>query len=187
MTTHYPSAQIVEEPLSKGADEAAGHDEAARTSSQALNLDRYIPAQLTYIAGKIQSGASAVYRPIYDVGITDWRIMALLASEPWVRATHICQTTGLDKAAVSRSVRDMQDMGLVEVHLDPADQRRQRIALTQKGLDHHDKIVDLARVRETHLLQDFSEAERTMLLDFLARMQHRLRNAAPIAVDDEHA
>jgi DNA-binding MarR family transcriptional regulator len=161
--------------------------DATRRSSLALDLDVYIPAQLTYIAGKIQSGASAVYRPIYGVGITDWRIMALLASEPWIRATRICQATGLDKAAVSRSVRDMQEMALVEVHLDPADQRRQCIALTRKGLAHHDKIVHLARQREAHLLQDFSDEERRVLLDFLARLQTRVRTAAAITMDEETA
>ncbi len=154
--------------------------DASRRSTVALDLDQYIPAHLTYIAGKIQSGASAIYRPIYGVGITDWRIMALLASEPWIRATRVCQATGLDKAAVSRSVRDMQEMGLVEVHLDPADQRRQCIALTRKGLSHHDKIVELARQREAHLLQDFTDAERQTLLDFLARMENRVRSAVPL-------
>ena len=143
--------------------------DATRRSPLALDLDQYIPAHLTYIAGKIQSGASAIYRPVYGVGITDWRIMALLASEPWIRATRICQATGLDKAAVSRSVRDMQEMGLVEVHLDPADQRRQCIALTRKGLSHHDKIVELARQRESHLL-----------LDFLARLENRVHSAVPL-------
>ena len=154
--------------------------DATRRSPLALDLDQYIPAHLTYIAGKIQSGASAIYRPVYGVGITDWRIMAQLASEPWIRATRICQATGLDKAAVSRSVRDMQEMGLVEVHVDPADQRRQCIALTRKGLSHHDKIVELARQRESHLLQDFTEAERQLLLDFLARLENRVHSAVPL-------
>ncbi len=47
-----------------------------RTSTQALNLDNYVPAYLTYLAGKISNSASATYRPKFGVGITDWRIMA---------------------------------------------------------------------------------------------------------------
>ena len=76
-----------------------------RTSAHALNLDNYVPAYLTYLAGKISSSASATYRPKFGVGITDWRIMALLATEPWISAGRVCDVIGLDKAAVSRSVR----------------------------------------------------------------------------------
>ena len=85
-----------------------------RTSAHALNLDNYVPAYLTYLAGKISSSASATYRPKFGVGITDWRIMALLATEPWISAGRICDVIGLDKAAVSRSVRAMKLNGLVD-------------------------------------------------------------------------
>jgi len=49
-----------------------------RISTHALDLDNYVPAYLTYLAGKISNSASAVYRPKFGVGITDWRIMPYL-------------------------------------------------------------------------------------------------------------
>ena len=79
-----------------------------RTSAHALDLDNYVPAYLTYLVGKISSSASATYRPKFGIGITDWRIMALLATEPWISAGRVCDVIGLDKAAVSRSVRGMK-------------------------------------------------------------------------------
>ena len=105
-----------------------------RTSAHALNLDHYVPAYLTYLAGKISSSASATYRPRFGVGITDWRIMALLASEPWISAGRLCDVIGLDKAAVSRSVRGMKLIGIVDFQWADEDQHRQLIALTRKGL-----------------------------------------------------
>jgi DNA-binding MarR family transcriptional regulator len=157
----------------------------ARVSAHALDLDRYIPAYLTYLAGKISSGASAIYRPRFGVGITDWRIMALLAAEPWITAGRICESTWLDKAAVSRSVRELQSAGIIEMRPDKSDQRRQFIALTQKGLSLHDRIVDLAIARERKLLEGFSASERKTLLDFLIRLQTQVQAANTIA--DPHA
>ena len=146
-----------------------------RTSPHALDLDRYIPAYFTFLAGKISASASAIYRPRFGVGITDWRIIAMVASEPWISAGRICAATGLDKAAVSRSVHDLAKAGLVDVLPDGDDQRRHVIALTRKGLALHDGIVKLAIAREEELLKDFSRDERQTLLKFLMRLQARVR------------
>lgn len=141
--------------------------DAARRSACALDLDHYVPAYLTFLAGKISSSASATYRPQFGVGITDWRIMALLATEPWITAGRVCDVIGLDKAAVSRSVRQMKKAGIVETG---EDQYRQLIALTRRGLSLHDRIVNLSLAREQQLLKNFSVAERKLLINFLARM-----------------
>lgn len=149
-----------------------------RRSPRALVLEHYIPAYFTYLAGKISSGASAIYRPKFGVGITDWRIMALLAGEPWIGASRICSSTGLDKAAVSRSVRDLAATGLIEVRPDRSDQRRQLIALTKKGIALHDRIVELAIAREEALLAGFSARERKTLLALLMRLEQTVRRTA---------
>src|SRR6266545_1560626 len=138
-----------------------------RVSAHALNLDNYVPAYLTYLVGKISASASATYRPKFGVGITDWRIMALLATEPWISAGRICDVIGLDKAAVSRSVRGMKKSGIVDVRADD-DRYRQSIALTRKGLALHDRIVKLSLEREAQLLKTFSASERKLLINFLS-------------------
>src|SRR5450631_1080681 len=151
--------------------------DTTRTSMHALDLDNYVPAYLTYLAGKISSSASATYRPNFGVGITDWRIMALLATEPWISAGRVCDVIGLDKAAVSRSVREMKKGGVVEVQRADDDQYRQIIALTRKGLTLHDRIVNLSLARERQLLKNFSAAERKMLINFLSRMHAQVVDA----------
>ena len=144
--------------------------DGARTSAHALDLDNFVPAYLTFLAGKMSNAASATYRPKFGVGITDWRIMALLATEPWISAGRICDVIGLDKAAVSRSVHGMKKMGAVDIRWADDDQHRQVIALTRKGLSLHDRVVKLSLDRERELLKNFSAAERKILINFLSRM-----------------
>ena len=86
----------------------------ARSSPNALDLENYVPAFLTWIANKLSSSASLIYRRRFGVGIVEWRIMALLAVEPWITAGRICEVIGLDKAGVSRSVRFLLDKGFAE-------------------------------------------------------------------------
>jgi DNA-binding MarR family transcriptional regulator len=148
-----------------------------RISKHAIDLDNYVPAYLTYLAGKISNSASATYRPKFGVGITDWRIMALLATEPWISAGRVCDVIGFDKAAVSRSVHGMKSNGFVDVQRADDDQSRQLIALTRKGLNLHDQIVKLSLAREQQLLKNFSAAERKILINFLSRMHAQVVDA----------
>lgn len=145
-----------------------------RRSAQAIDMSSFIPALLTNLAQKITTAASAAYRPLFGVGITDWRIIALLASEPWLPPVKICDATGLDKAAVSRSLRDLAEAGLIETMGDGVAQRRLPVVLTGRGLAIHDEIVVHARERERTLLKGFTAAEREQLRDFIARMQREL-------------
>lgn len=144
---------------------------ARRSSRHALDMEKFIPATLVYLAQKISATASAIYRPEFDVGITDWRIIALLAYEPWIAPVRIAEATGLDKGAVSRSLRDLAAAGIVEIAGGKANQRRLPVALTAKGLSLHDKIVKIALARQERLLAGFSERERATLRGFLARMR----------------
>lgn len=160
-------------------------DGVVRASPHALKIDDYVPAYLTFLANKLSSSASVAYRREFGIGITDWRIMALLAIEPWSVAGRICNIIGLDKAAVSRSVREMVQNGLVEVRTHENNQRRQYIALTPAGVELHDRVVKLAMDREQDLLTGFSTEERKQLIGFLSRMLSRLGDVKIDDSDDE--
>jgi len=146
----------------------------ARSSPNALDLENYVPAFLTWIANKLSSSASLIYRRRFGIGIVEWRIMALLAVEPWITAGRICEVIGLDKAGVSRSVRFLLDKGLAETRFRDNNNRRQFIALTRAGIELHDRIAVVARAREEQLLTGFSDAERALAVRLLARMHENL-------------
>ena len=134
---------------------------------------RFAPALLALRASFIVRFETV---PRFGIGITDWRIMALLATEPWISAGRVCDVIGLDKAAVSRSVRGMKAAGLVDLRR--GDDPRQSIALTRKGLALHDRIVKVSLARERQLLKGFTAAERKQLIAFLSRMHAQVVDAA---------
>ena len=141
-----------------------------RRSDRALDLRRFTPSALTLLAQKISASASAAYRPRFGVGLTDWRIIALLAAEPWIAPVRIAEATGLDKAAVSRSLQSLRDAGLVEASHSGATARRNALALTAAGLALHDRMIELSHERERRLLAGFTGEERAQLQDFVERM-----------------
>ena len=148
-----------------------------------LDLERYAPALLTFLANKLSRGASAVYRREFGVGIIDWRIMALLAIEPGIPASRICKVIGLDKGPVSRSLAFMAGRGLVAAAADGQDARRRIVALTPAGRALHDRILAVALERERRLLSCLAPAEVEALLGLLNRLHANLDALSrPIAV-----
>ncbi len=145
-------------------------EQEERRSPKALDMQAFIPAALTLLAQRIATTASAAYRPRFGVGVTDWRVLALLAAEPWIVPVRIAESTGLDKAAVSRTLRNLAQRGLVEMRAGEPNQRRVPIALTPEGLKVHDQVVEIAVARQERLLQGFSSQERKLLSRLILRM-----------------
>lgn len=139
-----------------------------------LDLNNYAPALLTFLANKLTVGANALYRGKFGVGVTEWRIMALLAIEAPIPAARICQVIGLDKGPVSRCLAGMEEAGLVRVKPDRNDARLRPVALTAAGRRMHDRIIKLALDREAKLLSCLNAAERKTLLALLNRLHANL-------------
>ena len=57
-----------------------------------VDLERYVPAFLTWIANKLSRGASQAYLAAFDVGIETWRILVLLAIHRSISAQGIGAT-----------------------------------------------------------------------------------------------
>jgi len=139
-----------------------------------LDLERYVPAFITFIANKLSNSATALYQHKFGVNVTEWRIMSLLAIEPGVPAARICQVIGFDKGPVSRTLATMQKRGLIAIRTDPDDGRTHMISLTAKGRATHDKVIVAALDRERRLLACLSRDEQEVLIDLLQRLHNNL-------------
>lgn len=142
---------------------------AVRQGRKVLNLTGYVTFYFTVLANKLSSGASRLYLKRYDIGIIEWRVMAMLAVEPRISPVRICQIIGLDKGAVSREMRKLEAKGYLTVDEDPESTRRRTLELTPQGYEIHDEIIRTALERERRLLKGLSPDEVDTLLDLLVR------------------
>jgi DNA-binding MarR family transcriptional regulator len=139
-----------------------------------LDLDRYVPAFITFIANKLSNSATAVYQRNFGINVTEWRIMTQLALEPGIPASRICRVIGFNKGPVSRTLAVMQKRGLVTIRTDPNDGRTHSISLTARGRSIHDKVIVVALEREKRLLSCLKADEREMLIELLRRLHNNL-------------
>ena len=135
-----------------------------------LDINRFVPFFLATISSKINANASRVLMKRYDLGVTEWRILCMLAIEPEATPGRISGMVGLDKSSISRALKNLEARGCVRVDVDPAHRRRQFVSLTPDGEALHQDIVGGVLVREDILLTGFSPDERDVLIDYLQRM-----------------
>jgi DNA-binding MarR family transcriptional regulator len=149
-------------------------DQVTAAPAAAINLDRYVPAYLIWIANKLSRGASQHYLNLFGVGAEVWRCMVLLAIHDTVSAQQISQIIGMDKASVSRCFKQMSAKKLITLELEPTDGRVRLARLTVHGRDIHDQILGIALARERELLAVLSSSEQDLLLNLLKRMHENL-------------
>lgn len=134
---------------------------------QTLDLDRYVPGLLTFLSNKMSIGASVVYNQMFNINITEWRIMSLLAIEQPITAKRICEVIGLDKGTVSRSLARLDKDGMINIQVNPQDRRETLILLTRSGAELHNKIIKIALEREQKMLEPLSEADKDEFIRML--------------------
>ncbi|MDH5539060.1 MAG: MarR family transcriptional regulator [Rhizobacter sp.] len=153
---------------------AAAAKATAPKAFPVVDLERYVPAFLTWIANKLSRGASQHYLNVFHVGIETWRCLVLLAIEGSISAQKVSKIIGMDKSSVSRCFKGMQSKGLITLQLDVDDGRLRIATLTRKGRELHDRILGMALERERAFLSVLSDAERETLIGLLRRLNDNL-------------
>jgi DNA-binding MarR family transcriptional regulator len=153
-----------------------------------LELDRFLPYRLSVLSNRISQDIAGLYGERFDLGVTEWRVMAVLGRYPDLSATEVAERTAMDKVAVSRAVTSLLADGRLRRRTHGKDRRRSVLSLSTKGLRVYDEIVPLALAYERRLLDGLPADERAALHRLLSRMEEReLATREPTAIDQERA
>ena len=123
-----------------------------RNGRAVVDISTYIPYFLEAVNNAWSRGASQYYLSNFGIGIVEWRVVSMLAIEPRIPASRACEEIGLDKAATSRALRRLNDLGYLEFEAAVSDPRRKIWWLNDKGYGLHDKIIVIALEREKRLI-----------------------------------
>ena len=149
-----------------------------------LELDRFLPYRLSVLSNRTSSAIAREYSQRFDLGVTEWRVMAVLGRYPGLSANQVAQRTAMDKVAVSRAVARLLESGRIEREFDDDDRRRSVLRLSEAGYAVYDEVAPLALDFERHVLDGMPEAERDLLFRLLDRLDElELRAEADTAHD----
>ena len=135
-----------------------------------LDLNRYVPALLAFIDNKLSAHAAKLYKDQFNTTLTEFRILTMLAVEPNINAQRIIELIGLDKAGVSRTIKQLHEKALLIVTPDPQDLRSNTLQLTASGQALYDEVLIAAQEREQKLLAEFNHMEIENLIYLLNKL-----------------
>jgi len=140
-----------------------------------LELERFLPYQLSILSNTVSQAIANDYQRRYDLSMTEWRVMAVLARFHGLSAREVAERTAMDKVAVSRALAGLVEAGRVHRETHGNDKRRSVLSLTEAGWHIHDDVAPMARAHERELLAKLDENER----QWLTRILDKLLEDAP--------
>lgn len=142
-------------------------------SSEVLELEDLVTFRVARLSETLARGAVKLYTEGLGLGITEWRVMALLGRYAPLTANEISQRTGIDKSWISRSLVSLIAKGHVVRRADPSHGRKQLLALSPTGLAVYRRAAPRARQRHERLLDALSSEQRRRFLELLDLLQAR--------------
>ncbi|WP_133500563.1 MarR family winged helix-turn-helix transcriptional regulator [Cognatilysobacter terrigena] len=135
-----------------------------------LDLEHFLPYRLSVLSNRVSGAIAQMYSERFDLGVTEWRVMAVLGRYPDLSAGEVAQRTAMDKVAVSRAVAGLVEAGRVERDTHDDDRRRSVLRLSAEGRAIHDEVAPLAIAFEKRLLDGMAAEERDVLFRLLDRL-----------------
>ncbi len=136
-----------------------------------LQLEHFLPYRLSILSNTISQTIADDYQRRYDISMTEWRVMAVLARFHGLSAREVAERTAMDKVAVSRALARLVDAGRVDRATHDNDKRRSVLSLTEAGWTMHDEVAPMARAREREVLARLDAKEQAWLNRILDKLQ----------------
>jgi DNA-binding MarR family transcriptional regulator len=136
-----------------------------------LDLDQFLPYRLSRLSNRISQAIADAYVDRFNLGVTEWRVMAVLGRFPGLSAGEVAERTAMDKVAVSRAVARLIESGRVLRGTADGDRRRSVLRLSAAGRRTYQDVVPRVVAIEQQLLGQLDPAARTQLAALLDRLE----------------
>ena len=136
-------------------------------------LSGFLPYQLSVASNAVSDLIAERYRNRFALKVPEWRVMAVLGDAGSMTQRDLTTATLMDKVAVNRAVKVLEDRGLVARVPNPDDGRSHLLELTGEGQAIHAEVIPLALATERDLLSGFAPGEQQALRDMLEALRAR--------------
>ncbi len=150
----------------------------SKSRDSKLELQAFIPYQLSILANTVSRAFAAHYTDEFDLTISQWRVMAVLGRESGLSANEVCRRTAMDKVSVSRAVSGLVRDERIRQIEDPADARRRQLRLTSAGRAVYRRIVPRALEFERELVSALGVRDQGRLAGLLPGLQRAAEQVA---------
>ena len=143
------------------------------------SLSQFLPYQLSLASNAVSGRIAVEYRQRWGLSIPEWRVMAVLGDVGALTRRDLTRRTLMDKVAVNRACKGLEERGLAERTPNESDGRSHLLDLTDSGREMHSEIMPVAREMEQRLFTGFSEEELKLFRALLSRARKQAEDLDP--------
>lgn len=136
-----------------------------------FDLHNFFPYQVRIYYRAVSDAIAQIYGPMYNLGISEWRVMAVLSPNNVMSASEIVKRSSMNKVNVSRATQSLQKSGLLKRDIDGEDKRFSALRLTGKGNAVFQDLLPHISKLEKELRAGFSDSEIQTLISMMERIR----------------
>jgi DNA-binding MarR family transcriptional regulator len=144
-----------------------------------LDLEHFLPYRLSVLSNRISQTIAGAYARRFGIGVTEWRVIAVLGRYRGLSANAVAARTAMDKVAVSRAVARLLARELLQRDTHDDDRRRSVLELSEAGYRIYDDVVPVALAYEQRLLAPLDADERVQLDRLLRKLADGIGGLEP--------
>lgn len=138
-------------------------------------LAEFLPYLLAITAESVSDVFAEEYRERFDLRLPEWRVLAVLGDAGALTQRDLARATLMDKVAVNRACKVLEDRGLARRSPNNRDGRSHHLELSEEGHALHREMMPAAFAIERRVLADLSEIERHQLRNLLGRVRNTVK------------
>lgn len=148
-------------------------------------LADFLPYLLSVTSNAVSGRIADEYNARFGLRIPEWRVMAVLGDAGSQTQRSLVGATLMDKVAVNRACKVLEERGLIERSPNTRDGRSHHLELTESGKAMHSQIMPLALEMEALLFDGLSEEEQATFKVLLGRVRGRVQELSPCGPDKD--
>ena len=136
-----------------------------------MPLSQFLPYQLSITSNAVSGRIAQEYRQHFGLSVPEWRVMAVLGDSGPLTQRELTQRTLMDKVAVNRACKVLEERGLAARTPNVQDGRSHHLGLTETGTAMHGQIMPLALEMERRVFTGFTADEMAQFRALLERVR----------------
>lgn len=138
-------------------------------TEETFSVLEFVPYQFALLSSRLSRSLAQTCAE-HGLSLSEWRLMAVIASGRSMSASDVTERSTMDAVAVHRAVMSLLRRGFIERISVEGDKRIKQLVVTSAGQEAYEAIVPYARELEDTLLSCLSPAESMALRRMLRRL-----------------
>lgn len=134
-------------------------------------LTQFLSYRVVRLHHAMNAQAVSVLDRVAGVTLTQWRVIAMVGSGMATSSRDIARKSIIDPGLISRTVKGLEDDGLLKTARHDTDRRVIDLSLTPRGQGIYDETLPHMQARQEFLLQAMDPAEREMIFGVFDKLE----------------